>query len=71
MGMWRQIAEDIAAAHFNRRFTSLRALHGARRAWAVADVLLNSRVLAVALFRAKRGLQRRRVPVLPALLDRL
>jgi serine O-acetyltransferase len=69
--MWREIAEDVAAAHFNRRFTSLRSLRGARRVWAAADVLLNSRMLAVALFRGKRGLQRRRVPLLPAVLDRL
>jgi serine O-acetyltransferase len=66
----RQIAEDISSAHFNRRFTSLRSLTGVRRALAVADVLLNSRVLAIALFRGKRELQRRRVPVLPHLLDR-
>lgn len=69
--MWRQVAEDISSAHFNRRFTSLRSLTGTRRAAAVADVLLNSRVLAVTLFRCKRSLQRRRVPVLPQVLDRL
>jgi serine O-acetyltransferase len=69
--VWRQVAEDISSAHFNRRFTSLRSLTGTRRAAAVADVLLNSRVLAVALFRGKRLLQRRRVPVLPQVLDRL
>ncbi len=71
MGAWRQIAEDVAAAHFNRRFTSLRSVRGVRRARAVADVLFNSRLLAVALFRGKRALQRRHVPLLPAVLDRL
>jgi serine O-acetyltransferase len=68
--VWRQVAEDVSSAHFNRRFTSLRSLTGARRVRAVADVLLNSRVLGVALFRGKRALQRRGVPVLPNVLDR-
>jgi serine O-acetyltransferase len=68
--VWRQIGEDINSAHFNRRFTSLRSLTRVRRALAVADVLLNSRVLAIALFRGKRALQRRRVPLMPQLLDR-
>jgi serine O-acetyltransferase len=71
MSVWRQIGEDVRSAHFNRRFTSLRSLHGARRALAVADVVLNSRLLAVVLFRWKRALQRRHVPLVPALLDRL
>lgn len=69
--MWREIAEDVRSAHFNRRFTSLRSLHRVQRAWAMVDVALNSRVLAVALFRCKRRLQRAHVPVAPALLDRL
>jgi len=68
--VWRQVAEDVSSAHFNRRFTSLRSLVGVRRALAIADVLLNSRVLAIALFRGKRALQRQRVPLLPLLLDR-
>jgi len=68
--MWQQIAEDISSAHFHRRFTSLRALRGPARWLAVIDVVLNSRLLGVALFRAKRALQRWRVPLLPALLDR-
>jgi serine O-acetyltransferase len=68
--VWRQIAEDINSAHFNRRFTSLRSMARVRRTLAVADVLLNSRVLAIALFRGKRALQRRRVPLLPQILDR-
>lgn len=71
VSLLRQIRDDVASAHANRRFTSLRSLHGAARLRAVADVTLNSRVLAVALFRGKRALQRRQVPVLPALLDRL
>jgi serine O-acetyltransferase len=66
----RAVAEDISSGHFNRRFTSLRGLRGLQRWLAVSDVLLNSRLLAVALFRAKRALQRRHVPLLPALLDR-
>jgi len=66
----RQLAEDIGSAHFNRRFTSLRSLHGPARILAIADVFLNSRILAVAMFRCKRALQRRRVPLVPALLDR-
>jgi serine O-acetyltransferase len=66
----RAVAEDIGSAHFNRQFTSLRDLHGPRRWWAVADVFLNSRLLAVLLFRAKRALQRNHVPLLPAVLDR-
>jgi serine O-acetyltransferase len=69
--LWRQIAEDVASAHFNRRFTSLRALHGGARALAIADVLLNTRVGGIALFRAKRALYRRHIPLLPALLDRI
>jgi len=69
--VWRQIQEDVASAHFNRRFTSLRSLEGGARLLAVADVALNSRLAAVLLFRGKRALQRRRVPLLPALLDRL
>lgn len=69
--MWRAFLEDIASAHANRQFTSLRSLSLARRSAAVLDVLFNSRVLAVALFRLKRALQRRRVLLLPALLDRL
>jgi serine O-acetyltransferase len=68
--VWRQVAEDVSSAHFNRRFTSLRSLDGKTRLCAVADVLLHSRTLGVALFRCKRALQRRRVPLLPALLDR-
>jgi serine O-acetyltransferase len=68
--VWRQVAEDVSSAHFNRRFTSLRSLTGVRRALAVADVLLNSRALGIALFRGKRALQRRRVPVVPQILDR-
>ena len=68
--MWRELAEDIASAHFNRQFTSLRSLPAPARIGAVLDVLLSSRVLAIALFRCKRALQRRRVPLLPALLDR-
>jgi serine O-acetyltransferase len=68
--VWRQVAEDVSSAHFNRRFTSLRSLTGVRRALAVTDVLLNSRTLGIALFRGKRALQRRRVPVLPQVLDR-
>jgi serine O-acetyltransferase len=70
-GVWREVGEDIRSAHFNRRFTSLRDMGGARRALAVADVFVNSRLIAVVLFRLKRALQRRHVPVLPALLDRL
>ncbi len=68
--MWRELTEDIASAHFNRHFTSLRALSPPARVRAVLDVLVSSRVPAMALFRGKRALQRRRVPVLPALLDR-
>ena len=68
--VFRQIAEDVRSAHFNRQFTSLRAMTGAQRARALADVALNSRLLAVVLFRLKRALQRRHVPLLPALLDR-
>lgn len=71
VSLLRQIQEDVASAHANRRFTSLRALHGVARLRAVADVALHSRVLAVALFRGKRALQRRHVPILPALCDRL
>jgi serine O-acetyltransferase len=66
----RQVAEDVNSAHFNRRFTSLRSLAGVERTRAVADVLLNSRTLGVALFRWKRAAQRWRIPVLPAVLDR-
>ena len=69
--MWRQVAEDVGSAHYNRRFRALRSLHGARRVWAVIDVICNSRLLAIVLFRCKRELQRRRVPFLPAALDRL
>ncbi len=69
--MWHQVVEDVGSTHFNRRFTSLRSLHGVRRLWAVTDVLLNTRLLAVVIFRCKRALQRRRVPLLPAVLDRL
>ncbi|MGH2588719.1 MAG: serine O-acetyltransferase [Dehalococcoidia bacterium] len=68
--MWREFAEDLGSAHFSRHFTSLRSLRGPARARAVADVLVSTRLLAIWMFRAKRALQRRRVPVLPALLDR-
>lgn len=69
--MWRQVAEDVSSAHFNRHFTSLRSMSGARRAIAIADVLVSTRVFAIAMFRGKRALQRMHVPVLPALLDRV
>lgn len=69
--VWREIEQDIRGAHFNRRFTSLREQSRVRRVLAVADVFLNSRLIAVVLFRLKRRLQRLHVPVFPALLDRL
>ena len=69
--VWREIQEDIRGAHFNRRFTSLREQSRSRRVLAVVDVILNSRLIAVVLFRLKRRLQRLHVPVIPALLDRL
>ena len=69
--MWREIEEDIRGAHFNRRFTSLREQSRAGRMLAVADVILNSRLIAVVMFRLKRRLQRLHVPVLPMFLDRL
>ena len=68
--MLRQVAEDVGAAHFNRHFTSLRSLRGVARARAMADVVVSTRLLAIGMFRCKRALQRRRVPVLPALFDR-
>jgi serine O-acetyltransferase len=68
--VWRQVAEDVGSAHFNRHFTSLRALQGPAKLLAIADVLVSTRVLAIGMFRCKRALQRRRVPVLPPLLDR-
>ncbi|MGD9891603.1 MAG: serine O-acetyltransferase [Dehalococcoidia bacterium] len=64
------MAEDVGSTHFNRRFTSLRSLRGRARLHALADVVLNTRILAVVMFRSKRALQRRHVPVLPSLLDR-
>jgi serine O-acetyltransferase len=69
--VWRQVAEDIGSTHFNRRFTSLRSLRGLARLLALADVILNTRILAVLMFRWKRALQRRHVPILPSLLDRV
>jgi len=69
--VWRQLAEDVGSAHFNRRFTSLRSLRGRQRLGAVADVVLSTRILAIWMFRGKRSLQRRGIPLLPALLDRL
>jgi serine O-acetyltransferase len=68
--VWRQVAEDIGSAHFNRQFTSLRSLRGTARLRALADVFLNTRLLAIVMFRWKRALQRWRVPLLPAVLDR-
>lgn len=68
--VWQQVAEDIGSTHFNRRFTSLRSLHGPARLVALADVFLNTRLLAVVMFRCKRSLQRRHVPIIPAVLDR-
>jgi serine O-acetyltransferase len=68
--VWQRITEDIASAHFNRQFTSLRSHEGLALARAVGDVVLSTRFLAIVLFRCKRALQRRHVPLLPALLDR-
>jgi serine O-acetyltransferase len=68
--VWQQVAEDIGSTHFNRRFTSIRSLRGLARLLALADVILNTRFLAVLMFRGKRTLQRRRVPILPSVLDR-
>jgi len=68
--VWRQVVEDVGSTHFNRQFTSLRALRGAARLLAVADVILSTRFLAVLMFRCKRALQRRHIPILPAVLDR-
>jgi serine O-acetyltransferase len=68
--VWRQVAEDVGSTHFNRRFTSLRSLRGSARFLALADVILNTRILAVLMFRCKRALQRRRVPILPSVFDR-
>jgi serine O-acetyltransferase len=68
--VWRQVAEDIGSTHFNRRFTSLRSQRGPARLLALADVFLNTRLLAVLMFRCKRLLQQRHVPILPSVLDR-
>jgi serine O-acetyltransferase len=68
--VWDQVVEDIGSTHFNRRFTSLRSLRGLPRFLALADVFLNTRLLAVVMFRCKRALQRRHVPILPSVLDR-
>lgn len=43
----------------------------AGRLLAVADVLAQSRLIGIALFRAKRAAQRRHIPILPTVLDRL
>jgi serine O-acetyltransferase len=65
-----EITQDLAWSASNR-WEPLGHQPAWRKAWICAGVLVRSRVLGVMLFRLKQSLRRSRVPVLPALCDRL
>ena len=64
--MWRQVAEDISSAHFHRRFTPLRELHGDKRYASIPIVVVTGCDDIVAAVAQSRAILRK--PVAPETL---